>query len=965
VRSANPRFFVTGGTIPRDAPCYVTRQADDDLLDGLRTGTFCYVLTTRQMGKSSLMVRAATRLRADGAKCVLLDVTALGQSLTQDQWYDGLLSLVGRQLDMEDDLDQFWRAHRQLGALQRWTSALRDVVVARADGPIVIFVDEIDAVGSLPFSADEFFGAIRELHNRRAEDAALGRLTFCLIGVATPSDLIKDPRTTPFNIGRRIELHDFTEAECGPLLDGFRSPRDAASGATASRLMRRILHWTGGHPYLTQRLCHEVAQAQADNGERDLDSGDVDRLCDALFLAPGARSRDDNLTFARDRMLAGTPDVAALLDLYGRVRAGRRVVDDDASADIRRLKLAGTVRVVQGRLQVRNRIYASVFSPAWARSSMPDAELWRQRAAYRRGVLQASAAAALVGAAAIALAWLGWCQARAERDTGARKHRAARELSLALEAARRDLARAASKPVARVVSAPPTGYASTDMFICAHDIVPVLPVRRGRTAWIVTAHTTDRIPAAVTVEWVVKVNNRAMESGGRTVPWSPAPNEATACRVRVELVRAIEPDSRLAVKVYGTGERPGPDNAVELPIGAFAALIAPAHVAGTSGGLARPGFPKARADEANTGCCPYRYAGPASRATVVMVPGLTGECDAAPVVHGDVAYLANDNGYLYAVGLGASPRVLWRCRVSGSCLRSVPAVARDGTVYLGCDDGSVYRVDPRARAVIGAYQTGKEVETQIAIGRDGTVYAGNWHAKLFALKPDLSAARWVVLLGGAVAGSPALAPDGTVLVGCSGGAAPGLYALAPRTGSVLWYKAIGGVFAAPAVWTAGGTWHVIAASLEGRMHVFDRVGAGSCVFPPMSEPPMRKFESSPALRSAGPTTVAFIGNDDGSLYKLDAMTLALQARAAIGSPLAAVYASPILSAGPVTADDRGARVFAGTENGVLHALRQADLRECAGWPSPPLGNSLRLSPVLTPSNQLLAVWLNGPVVLFR
>ena len=41
------------------------RQADDALFDGLTQGTFCYVLTARQMGKSSLMVRTASRLRQE------------------------------------------------------------------------------------------------------------------------------------------------------------------------------------------------------------------------------------------------------------------------------------------------------------------------------------------------------------------------------------------------------------------------------------------------------------------------------------------------------------------------------------------------------------------------------------------------------------------------------------------------------------------------------------------------------------------------------------------------------------------------------------------------------------------------------------------------------------------------------------------------------------------------------------
>jgi hypothetical protein len=46
-------FFIPGGTLPGDAPSYFTRQADHNLLEGMRGGLLCYVLTSRQMGKSS------------------------------------------------------------------------------------------------------------------------------------------------------------------------------------------------------------------------------------------------------------------------------------------------------------------------------------------------------------------------------------------------------------------------------------------------------------------------------------------------------------------------------------------------------------------------------------------------------------------------------------------------------------------------------------------------------------------------------------------------------------------------------------------------------------------------------------------------------------------------------------------------------------------------------------------------
>jgi WD40 repeat protein len=422
VSAPAPSYFVTGGTLRPDAACYVDRDADRELFEGLSAADFCYVLTSRQMGKSSLMVRTVQQLRADGRGVAVLDLTAIGQNLTVEQWYTGLLERVGSQLDLEDELEDFWDDHQNLGPVQRWFAAIREVALA-APGTakeLVIFVDEIDAVRSLPFSTDEFFAAIRECYNRRSAEPELGRLTFCLLGVATPSDLIRDTRTTPFNIGRRIELRDFAGTEAAALEAGLenRYPRE-----TATRFLERVMYWTNGQPYLTQLFCRSLVEAD------DISSvAQVDHLCRRLFLDERAAEKNDNLVFVRERMLRSEVDRYELLQLYDNVHRGRSVPDDPSSPLIGVLRLSGIVREENGFLKIRSPIYSRVFHRRWVAQNLPDAEVRRQRQAYHRGLVRSAVWAALI-ISFVVYSWVNAWHAAYRADESASGEATAREIA--------------------------------------------------------------------------------------------------------------------------------------------------------------------------------------------------------------------------------------------------------------------------------------------------------------------------------------------------------------------------------------------------------------------------------------------------------------------------------------------------------------------------------------------------------
>ncbi|MBD2770616.1 CHASE2 domain-containing protein [Iningainema tapete] len=354
-------IYTVGGTVQAGGGIYISRQADEELLKLCRERVFAYVLTPRQMGKSSLMVRTAEKLAEEDIQSIIIDLTQLGVQVTAEQWYLGLLTIIEGVLMLDTDVVQWWQAHTHLGFTQRLTLFFQKVLLVEVASPVVIFVDEIDTTLSLNFT-DDFFAAIRYFYVARSLEPEFRRLSFVLIGVATPSDLIRDAKRTPFNIGQRVDLTDFTFEEAKPLADGLGLPKDEAK-----QVLRWVLKWTGGHPYLTQRLCSIIRE----QGKSRWSKADVDSVVRSTFL--GAMSKqDNNLQFVRDMLTKRAPDIEGVLTTYREICRGKRSVSDEEQSIVKsHLKLSGVVRLENARLCVRNPIYEKVFDDKWLKDILP------------------------------------------------------------------------------------------------------------------------------------------------------------------------------------------------------------------------------------------------------------------------------------------------------------------------------------------------------------------------------------------------------------------------------------------------------------------------------------------------------------------------------------------------------------------------------------------------------------------
>jgi len=349
------------------------------------------------------LVRMRHLLQKEGFSCTCIDMTRIGsENITAQQWYKGVVTELwqGFNLYEQVNLKLWWQELKDLPLLQRLSRFLEDVLLeAIPDRQIIIFVDEIDSILSLGFPVDDFFALIRFCYNQRAYNREYNRLTWVVFGVATPSDLIANRNRTPFNIGQAINLHGFQEWETEPLVRGL---VDKVNNPRA--VLKEILAWTAGQPFLTQKLCYLIEMLSRKSGSvltiaPDGEAFWVEELVRSHIIKNWeTQDVPEHLKTIRDRLLKNEQLSGRLLGIYQQilrttaeierqndgdtatclpdsallenvVKRRAPVLADDSREQVE-LLLSGLVIKENGYLKVKNRIYLAIFDQQWLKKHL-------------------------------------------------------------------------------------------------------------------------------------------------------------------------------------------------------------------------------------------------------------------------------------------------------------------------------------------------------------------------------------------------------------------------------------------------------------------------------------------------------------------------------------------------------------------------------------------------------------------
>lgn len=345
-----------------ECPVYVERDVDAELQKTIARGELVIVLGPLHVGKTSLMYRAAGKLREKGHSAVTLDLEQIQSAATSVNWSSVFAERICRDLGIEPNYIKDWlSSHKDFGA-EYFTSLFRDLVLnnslTKRRDRIVIFIDRLESALE-PAYRENFISGLQYLLETRKQNANLQKLSLVLLGNALEHQIAA---ITSIDIWQVLHLGDFCDLTRTPFERCF-------SGKPG--VLDRIMHWTEGQPYLVQALSQELLTHNENISEKN-----VDNKVRELFLRSKIE-QEKHLSAIQQAFSRAPQDIRdASLSTYDSVLENGQAILQSESPVRDHLLQCGLARATALGLVPRNPIYKSVFNHSWIKSQLqPEKKL--------------------------------------------------------------------------------------------------------------------------------------------------------------------------------------------------------------------------------------------------------------------------------------------------------------------------------------------------------------------------------------------------------------------------------------------------------------------------------------------------------------------------------------------------------------------------------------------------------------
>lgn len=314
-----------GGAVPLDSPFYIERAPDAAFHEAVRRqDSIVLVKGPRLIGKTSLLARGLRQVRQESTEKPVRVVLTDFQKLTEEQLespdtlFFTLSEAIVERLDLDISVEALWNPARNWNV--NFERFLRRTILGTTDAPLVWGLDEVDRLFAYRYRS-EVFGLFRAWHNERALDpeSPWARLTLA-ISYATEAHLfITDLNQSPFNVGTRLVLEDFTLTEVSELNRRYGTP------LLDTTLLKRFYDLVGGHPYLQRRGLRAMAEGERKIAQLEAEADREDGVySDHLLRLLSVLRQDPLLSDAVRAMLSGSG--AMSVDAFYRLRSAGVVI---------------------------------------------------------------------------------------------------------------------------------------------------------------------------------------------------------------------------------------------------------------------------------------------------------------------------------------------------------------------------------------------------------------------------------------------------------------------------------------------------------------------------------------------------------------------------------------------------------------------------------------------------------------